>query len=340
MADRYEMKRLKGYEPTSRGEKMAYNNLFLRISREYKAIEIALKKPQNVEIVTEYLNDVSKAIEDTWFNFLDNPSEDIDLTDLKSVVNKWWNEHPVTNRFDVRISKQNLPYSGGYADMRAIYDALLKMASNKQKQDYESSGKKENDFKTWEDSIDKILNEDGVPSLNAFLEDWVNEVTESTYDLYTDSANIKKWVEEADKFSNEKESSWKTVVEFRFVRKDDLEKKKVYEEARAAYERAKEFYDEATGKLRNRKRILKAGKEGLKKYFTGQAREIKVDFVTKVCTLAGPITSGSFEWGVGGRLNGYVSSASGRYHILSFFAAGPVQRLHVRTRITKLKDRA
>ena len=108
MADRYEMKRLKGYEPTSRGEKMAYNNLFLRISREYKAIETALKKPQNVEIVTEYLNDVSKTIEDTWFNFLDNPSKDIDLTNLKNVVNKWWNEHPVTNRFDARISKQNL----------------------------------------------------------------------------------------------------------------------------------------------------------------------------------------------------------------------------------------
>ena len=38
MADRYEMKRLKGYEPTSRGEKMGYSNLFLGISREYKAI--------------------------------------------------------------------------------------------------------------------------------------------------------------------------------------------------------------------------------------------------------------------------------------------------------------
>ena len=67
------------------------------------------------------------------------------------------------------------------------------MASNRQKHDYESSGKKDNDFRTWEDSIDKILNEDGVPSLNAFLEKWIDEVTESTYDLYSDSANIKKW---------------------------------------------------------------------------------------------------------------------------------------------------
>ena len=92
-------------------------------------------------------------------------------------------------------------------------------------------------------------------------------------------------------------------------------------------------------KLKTSERILKAGKEGLKKYFEGRAREIKVDFVTKVCALTGPITSGSFEWGAGGRLNGYVNSDTGRYHVLSFFAGGPVQKLHVRTRISKLKDR-
>ena len=212
MADRYEMKRLKEYEPTSRGEKMAYNNLLLRISREYNWIKTAVKKPQNVEIITEYLNDVSKAVEDVWFDFLDNPAGDIDLSDLKNVVDKWWNEHPITNKFDTMVSRENLPYMGGYADIHAIYDALVKMASNKQKYEYESSGKKENDFRTWEDSIDKILNEDGVPSLNAFLENWVNEVTESTYDLYSDSDNIKKWVQEADKFSNEEPIKFNAIV--------------------------------------------------------------------------------------------------------------------------------
>lgn len=339
MADRYEMKRLKEYEPTSRGEKMAYNNLLLRISREYNWIKTAVKKPQNVEIITEYLNDVSKAAEDVWFDFLDNPAGDIDLSDLKNVVDKWWNEHPITNKFDTMVSRDNLPGMGGYADVHAIYDALMKMASNKQKYEYESSGKKENDFKTWEDSIDKILNEDGVPSLNAFLENWVNEVTESTYDLYSDSDNIKKWVDEADKFSNEEKSNWKTIVEFRYEWKNDPEKKKVYEEARTAYKFAKESYNNVVEKLKTSERVLKAGKDGLKKYFADQAREIKIDFITKVCTLTGPITSGSFDWGAGGKLNGYVNSASGRYHVLSFFAGGPVQRLHVRTRITKIKDR-
>ena len=339
MADRYEMKRLEGYEPASRGEKIAYNNLFLRVSREYNWIKVAVKKPQNIEIITEYLNDVSKAIEDVWFNFLDSPSENIDLTILKDVVNKWWNEHPIVEKFNTSVSKEYLPYQGGYADIYAIYDSLEKMASNRQKHDYESSGKKDNDFRAWEASVDKILNEDGVPSLNAFLEKWIDEVTESTYDLYSDSANIKKWVEDADKFSNEEKSSWKTITEFRYEWRNDPEKKKVYETARTAHELAKASYDNVMEKLKTSERILKAGKEGLKKYFEGRAREIKVDFVTKVCALTGPITSGSFEWGAGGRLNGYVNSNTGRYHVLSFFAGGPVQKLHVRTRITKLKDR-
>lgn len=339
MADMYEMKRLKEYEPTSRGEKIAYNNLFLRISREYNWIKTAVKKPRNIEIITEYLNEVSEAVENAWFNFLSNPSENIDLTDLKGVVDRWWNEHPITNKFDTAVSRDNLPGMGGYADIYAIYDALVKMASNKQKYEYESSGKKEDDFRAWEDSIDKILNEDGVPSLDAFLENWVNEVTESTYDLYSDSTNIKEWVELADKFSNEEKSNWETIVKFRYEWKNDPEKKKVYEEAREAHERAKESYENVAEKLRTSERVLKAGKEGLKKYFKDQAREIKIDFITKVCTLTGPIASGSFDWGAGGRLNGYVSSAAGRYHILSFFAGGPIQRLHVRTRITKLKDR-
>ena len=92
-------------------------------------------------------------------------------------------------------------------------------------------------------------------------------------------------------------------------------------------------------KQKKRERVHKAGKKKKKKYFADQAREIKIDFITKVCTLTGPITSGSFDWGAGGKLNGYVNSAAGRYHVLSFFAGGPVQRLHVRTRITKIKDR-
>ena len=113
----------------------------------------------------------------------------------------------------------------------------------------------------------------------------------------------------------------------------------MYETARTAHELAKASYGKVMEKLRTSERILEAGKEGLKKYFEEMAREIKVDFVTKVCALTGPITSGSFEWGAGGRLNGYVNSNTGRYHVLSFFAGGPVQKLHVRTRITKLKDR-
>ena len=124
MADRYEMKRLEGYEPASRGEKIAYNNLFLRVSREYNWIKVAVKKPQNIEIITEYLNDISKAIEDVWFNFLDSPSENIDLTILKDVVSKWWNEHPITEKFNTSVSKEYLPYQGGYADIYAIYDSL------------------------------------------------------------------------------------------------------------------------------------------------------------------------------------------------------------------------
>ena len=145
MADRYEMKRLEGYEPASRGEKIAYNNLFLRVSREYNWIKVAVKKPQNIEIITDYLNDVSKAIEDVWFNFLDSPSENIDpyfqtesidLTILKDVVNKWWNEHPIVEKFNTSVSKEYLPYQGGYADIYAIYDSLEKMASNRQKHDY------------------------------------------------------------------------------------------------------------------------------------------------------------------------------------------------------------
>ena len=111
MADRYEMKRLEGYEPASRGEKIAYNNLFLRVSREYNWIKVAVKKPQNIEIITEYLNDVSKVIEDVWFNFLDSPSENIDLTILKDVVNKWWNEHPIVEKFNKTNPNYNLVFS-------------------------------------------------------------------------------------------------------------------------------------------------------------------------------------------------------------------------------------
>lgn len=334
----YNPKRMKEYTPSSRGEKMAHTNFLTKRARQFNAAERATKNPDDAKIILEYLHDVFGSIDDVWFEFLKNPSKSINLSSIETKVRAWWKDQPITSKFDNWIGSKNYPAAGGYVGMYPVLDAVRKMADNKAKQEYKDSGKKEDDYRTWEDSVDKILNDDGNPSLDAFLKDWVEDVTDSTYEMYTNPGNINKWTSLAEEYKKKREDLWSTISELRYTLKLHPENKLNFDKANIEYRVADSQYEDLTKNLKNSAKVIKAGKDNLHKYFEEQAKQIKIDFVTKVCTLTGPLTSGVFYWGAGGRLDGSVASDKGDYRITSFFAGGPVQRLHVRTRITKLKN--
>ena len=86
--------------------------------------------------------------------------------------------------------------------------------------------------------------------------------------------------------------------------------------------------------------IAKMGEKKIRELFKQQAADAKKAFVTAVCEKAGVLKDGKFYWSEQntGHLNGtVVGQDDAKWRITSFFAGGyNIQRLHTRTKITKL----
>lgn len=339
----YDSKKMQDYKANSRGESMAQSAFLTKRARQFN---YAKHYENQVPGATEYVKELFLAFDNAWFSYVSGRKPNLDFSEVDAVYKKWTTSNPKIASFDGKVCGQRL-YSGGSCTVWDCKDSLNKMANNREKTIKTITMEKEDTYSLWEKSVDSILNEEGKPSLNAYLDNWVEEVVA----FYTNPDNIKRWksidvklkkeisdLEDkakaiAKKWSedhrNDREGSWKYI-------RDGYQSTEEYEKISWSIKAKK------STKASNDKElsIVNLGKTKIREMFKQQAADAKKSFVTAVCERAGVLQSGVFYWSEQntGHLNGTVVGENGsKWRITSFFAGGyNIQRLHCRTKITQL----
>lgn len=338
--DSFDPTRMKKYKPNGRGEQMAHTKFLDARGRNiYYSKNYAEKHPE----ITEYINEVFNEFDNVWFSYISGHSSNLDFSNLDSIVSDWFKKVPFLEKFNSSMGKF-------YAGSSTVFDckeSMRKMAKARDKFVYEVSGKKEDEYSKWEKSVDTILDADGKPALNAFLADWVDGIVA----YYTDETRIADWKEKAKRYTStikkiEKKKAeimenWKATASDSLPWRERLYGYENLDEYRTL-DKEKTFTSGLLSNVNEDLKIAKMGEPKIRKMFEEQAAEVKKTFVTNVCSQSGCLKSGNFYWSRQntGHLNGEVVGENGRFRVTSFFAGGyNIQKLHVRTKITKLVER-
>lgn len=341
-ADTYDPNRIKGYQTNSRGEKMALESFLTHRGHQFYDARNYTKYPE----IGEYVNKIFTALDNAWFAYASGTTPKLDFTEADKIYDDYTSKYTTVKNFDHKVCNVHMSFGGTYTYWDCKND-LNRMANNREKVVKEVTMEKEDTYSTWEKSVDAILNDEGKPSLNAYLDQWVEDVVA----YYTDKRNIERWTETdkrlaieikgydeqleeiASKWSTDhagdKSMTWKQI---HYGYKDDSEYRKIEGKRNIAN----------SSKISNGKylSIAKMGEKKIRELFKQQAADAKKAFVTAVCEKAGVLKDGKFYWSEQntGHLNGtVVGQDDAKWRITSFFAGGyNIQRLHTRTKITKL----
>lgn len=345
--DTYDPSRLSNYKANSRSESIALTSFLTNRGREIQYSKYAKNCSKYPEIA-EYVSKLFTAFDNVWFSYVSGTTSNLDFTETDNIYKEYTEKYPSVEQFDSKVcsNRMSVGDSFTYWDCK---NAMQKMATAREKLIKTVTMEKENTYSLWERSVDSILNEEGKPSLNAFLDNWVEEITA----YYTDEKNIKHWEEINSKLKKKitEYSSELDKIADKWLTDHTGESGLSWNQAHygykntVEYQRASEILASAkSSKLSNDKdlNISKMGEEKIRNLFKDQAAEVKKSLVTSVCERAGVLKDGIFYWSEQntGHLNGIVTGQDGsKWKITSFFAGGHfggVQRLHVRTKITKL----
>lgn len=339
----YDSKRMRDYKTNSRGEQMAHTAFCDKRARQFSNAKYYKDK---YPILMTYLSDIFNAFDNAWFSFISGTTDKVDFTEVDSIYNKYVEEYPVVKSFDNKVCGQRMAY-GGCATIWDCKDAMYKMENNRNKVVKAVTMEKEDTYSKWERSVDAILNEDGKPSLNAYLDNWVEEVvayytnTENVKKCKTNDTRLKKEINELQAQIDQMAKDWfethksDRVQSWRFIR-DGYQDTEEYRPLNSSLKSKKAIKADNDRELS----IANMGEAKIREMFKQQAASAKKSFVTAVCEKAGILKSGVFYWSVQhtGHLNGTVVGEDGsKWRVTSFFAGGwNVQVLHSRTKITKL----
>ena len=341
--DVYDPKRMAEYKANSRGEQIALNGYLQCRTREFYAARPYVEK---YPIIKEYLNKIFNALDNAWFAYISGTTEKLDFSEANSIYEEYCNNYPVIKSFDSKACGVRMAVGGSYTYWDCK-DKLMRMANSREKLIKTVTMEQEDTYTLWERSVDAILNDEGKPSLNAYLEDWVNEVVA----YYTDEENITRWTE----FDKQIRAEIKDIndqmsqIAASWEQEHANDRSLSWKERTYGYEKLKDYTDLKWSK--ENKNSLKAsndkdlaianmGEIKIREMFKQQAADAKKAFITAVCSKAGVLKGGTFYWSEQhtGHLNGLVTGETGsRWKITSFFAGGyNIQRLHCRTKITEL----
>ena len=343
--DSYDPQRMHDYKTNSRGEQMAYSAYLQKRQRQfYFSKQYVDKYP----VITDYLKELFNALDNAWFAYVGGNTKKLDLSKADEIYRKYTDSNPIIKQFDNKVCSARMALGGSftYWDCK---DSLWKMESNREKTIKTVKMEKEDTYSLWEKSVDAILNDEGKPSLNAYLDQWVEDITA----YYTDSENIKNWKSLDAKLKKEikeiQEKIDKMAKDWLDEHRND--KGQSWRYIRDGYQNTEE-YNELDWQMKAKKSVKASndrelsiadmGKTKIKEMFKQQAADAKKAFVTAVCEKAGILQSGVFYWSEQntGHLNGTVVGQDGsKWRVTSFFAGGyNIQRLHTRTKITNLKS--
>lgn len=342
--DSYDPQRMKSYKANSRGEKMALESFLTHRMHQFYDARNYKKYPE----IEEYLNKIFTAFDNVWFSYASGKTKEIDFTEVNKIYDEYTDKYNTVKQFDNKVCNTYMSHGGTYTFWDCKND-MRKMADNRDKLIKSVTMEKEDTYSLWEKSVDAILNEEGKPSLNAYLDQWVIDVVE----YYTDPENVKKWTDIDKKLADEIKDydNQMRAIASKWVEEHRNDKSMNWWMANNGYEKEDDYWH-----LKSRKEICnsskqsngkylsiaKLGKDKIEKLFKEQAAEAKKSFVNAVCSKAGALKGGVFYWSEQqtGHLNGTVIGADdSKWKITSFFAGGNwggVQRLHTRTKITKL----
>ena len=337
--DTYDSKRMDGYKTSGRGEKMAIESFLTHRRREFYDARNYTKYPE----IAEYLNKVFNAFDNAWFSYVSGTTKSLDLSEAENIYRDYTSKYSTVKNFDNKVCNVHMSYGGTYTFWDCKQD-LYRAEKSREKVVKEITMEKEDTYSLWEKSVDAILNDEGKPSLNAYLDQWVEDVVA----YFTNKDNIKRWTD----FDTKIKAEIKDLDNQMKVIEDDWKatKKATWWETNHGFENLPEYI-----KLNNERKaknsakasndrelnISKMGEKKIRELFKQQAADAKKAFVTAVCEKAGVLKDGVFYWSEQhtGHLNGTVTGETGsKWRITSFFAGGyNIQRLHTRTKITQLK---
>lgn len=342
--DSYDSKRMAEYKTNSRGEQMAHSSYLQKRQRQfYFSKQYTSKYP----IISDYLKDIFNALDNAWFSYISGNTSMLDLSKADEMFKKYTEENPVIKQFDNKVCSARM--IGGSFTYWDCKDSLWKMEAARNKVIKTVTMEKENTYSLWEKSVDSILNDEGKPSLNAYLDKWVKNIT----DYYTNPDRVDRWKSEDARLKKEIkeiETQIKQMADDWFEsHKND--KSQSWRYIRDGYQDTEE-YRPLNSSLKSKKAIkadndrelsiANMGEVKIREMFKQQAADAKKAFVTAVCEKAGILKSGAFYWSEQntGHLNGTVIGQDDKkWKITSFFAGGyNIQKLHTRTKITQLKS--
>lgn len=337
--DTYDSKRMTDYKTSGRGEKMAIESFLTHRRHEFYDARNYTKYPE----IAEYLDKVFNAFDNAWFSYVSGTTKSLDLSEAENIYRDYTGKYSTVKNFDNKVCNVHMSYGGTYTFWDCKQD-LYRAEKSREKVVKEITMEKEDTYSLWEKSVDAILNDEGKPSLNAYLDQWVEDVVA----YFTNKDNIKRWtdfdtkikaeIKDLDNQMKVIEDNWKAT------------KKATWWETNHGFENLPEY-----SKLNNERKaknslkvsndkelnISKMGEKKIRELFKQQAADAKKAFVTAVCERAGVLKDGVFYWSEQhtGHLNGTVTGETGsKWRITSFFAGGyNIQRLHTRTKITQLK---
>lgn len=338
----YDYNRMINYKTNSRGESMAQSSFLTNRGRE---MQYSKQYPQYPEIA-EYVNKLFTAFDNVWFSYVSGTTPSLDFTETDNIYKEYTTKYSTVRQFDSKVCSARMVVSGSftYWDCK---NAMQKMAAAREKVIKTVTMKKEDTYSLWEKSVDSILNDEGKPSLNAFLDNWVEEITA----YYTNKDNIKRWKDTDARLDKEikkySEQIDKIASDWREAHKNDITTN--WRIAREGYMSTREYTEASFNREQAKKSkssnsrdlsIANMGETKIRAMFKEQAAAVKKSFVTSVCERAGVLKDGVFYWSVQqtGHLNGTVTGQDGKkWKITSFFAGGyNIQKLHTRTKITEL----
>ena len=185
-ADTYDPNRIKGYQTNSRGEKMALESFLTHRGHQFYDARNYTKYPE----IGEYVNKIFTALDNAWFAYASGTTPKLDFTEADKIYDDYTSKYTTVKNFDHKVCNVHMSFGGTYTYWDCKND-LNRMANNREKVVKEVTMEKEDTYSTWEKSVDAILNDEGKPSLNAYLDQWVEDVVA----YYTDKRNIERWTE-------------------------------------------------------------------------------------------------------------------------------------------------
>ena len=339
----YDSKRMSDYKTSGRGEQMGLSAFLQdRMRASYEAKRYEDKYPE----IREYFNKIFTAFDNAWFSYVSGTTKKLDFTEADAIYEDYTKKYSSVRQFDNKICAVRMAYGGSftYWDCK---NALYRMETAREKVVKTVTMEKEDTYTKWERSVDAILNEEGKPSLNAYLDNWVEDITA----YYTNPDNVNRWkstdLRLKKEIKNLEAEINKMASDWFELHKGDRDQSWKY--IRDGYQDSKEYTDvywslkaSKSAKTDNDRdlSIANMGEKKIRENFKQQAADAKKAFVTAVCERAGVLQSGTFYWSAQhtGHLNGTVVGEDGsKWRITSFFAGGyNIQRLDTRTKITKL----